>query len=151
LPLMIMFNLALAYQLRAISMTASHCENDGSSLTFDRNTELEKALHLYELADQLHVNYLQQQPNSIVETSLEDDSRRSIGSIRFKMVISNNIGEIHRSVGDSAKHKMCLKHLLSTVMSVVNREDIHLDASVLDGYYHNLSSIMSTNNCADAA
>ena len=151
LPLIIMFNLALAHQLRAISMTAFHCENDGSSLSFDRNTELEKALHLYQLAYQLHLNYLQQQPNSIVETSLKDDSRRSMGSFRFTMVLSNNIGEIHRFVGDSAKHKMCLEHLLSTVMCAVNREEIDLDSSVMDGYYHNLSSIMNTNNCADAA
>lgn len=81
LSLVVLFNLALAYQL-------VDC--------------LEKAQKLYELCYQLQV---EQDPQS---------------SLWFTMCLANNLSEIHRRQGNHERMNLCLQHLLSTTMYMVD-------------------------------
>jgi hypothetical protein len=92
---------------------------------------LQKALQLYELAHQLQ---------------LEED----ICSPRATLIVANNVGEIHRAVGNHAKHAKCLQHLLSTMMYMI---DCRIPASSieLEGFFRNTSQLILHNNCAGAA
>lgn len=148
LSLIIVFNLALAHHLKAIS-TIDTKPNTGCSPSNKNLQVLHQALQLYELAYQLHTDYVQQPlPSS---GALSDEHNRSIGSLRLTMIISNNLGQIHRVAGNSTKHKMCLHHLLSAIMYMVDCKFVVLDSTEMYGFYHNVSPIMLTDICAEAA
>ena len=52
----------------------------------------------------------------------EDQGNEQVNSLSFTMIIANNLGEIHRAVGNHSKlFVMCLQYLLSsgTMMSVL--------------------------------
>jgi hypothetical protein len=120
LSVSIIFNLALAHHLEAISST-------------NRNLPvLWKALKLYELAYQLHTQGMQQSlssssipsspslspslsPSFLLSSNNnnmdhEDEiivssiTNSSLGMLQFTMIITNNIGEIHRVVGNQEEH-----------------------------------------------
>ena len=120
LSVSIIFNLALAHHLEAISSTT-------------RNLPvLWKALKLYELAYQLHTQGMQQSlssssipsspslspslsPSFLLSSNNnnmnhEDEiivssiTNSSLGMLQFTMIITNNIGEIHRVVGNQEEH-----------------------------------------------
>ena len=120
LSVSIIFNLALAHHLEAISSTT-------------RNLPvLWKALKLYELAYQLHTQGMQQSlssssipsapslspslsPSMLLSSNNsninhEDEiiissiTNSSLGMLQFTMIITNNIGEIHRVVGNQEEH-----------------------------------------------
>jgi tetratricopeptide (TPR) repeat protein len=91
---------------------------------------LQKALQFYELA-----YHLQSEEQS---------------SLRFTMIIANNLGEIHRAVNNHSKHVMCLQHLLSTMMYLVDCQ-IPADSIELDGFFRNTSQLILNNKCASAA
>ena len=121
LSVSIIFNLALAHHLEAISCTT-------------RNLPvLWKALKLYELAYQLHTQGMQQSlssssipsapslspslspsllmpSNNSNNINHEDEiiissiTNSSLGMLQFTMIITNNIGEIHRVVGNQEEH-----------------------------------------------
>ena len=122
LSVSIIFNLALAHHLEAISSTT-------------RNLPvLWKALKLYELAYQLHTQGMQQSlasssipsspsltpslspsmflssNNNNISHEDEDEiiissiTNSSLGMLQFTMIITNNIGEIHRVVGNKEEH-----------------------------------------------
>ena len=144
LSLIILFNLALAHHLKAIATITS---NTNSS--FDNITVLQQALQLYGLAYQLHMDYVQQPLSS--SGALSDEYNRNISALRFTMIVSNNLGEIHRVAGNSVKHKMCLQHLLSAIMYMVDCKLMGMDSAEMDGFYHNVSPIMLADMCAQAA
>jgi hypothetical protein len=106
---------------------------------------LQKALQLYELSYQLIV-------------SDRATGCYFSGSLRLTMIITNNLSEIHRIVGNTKKHTMCLQHLLCAIMymvdSSVDNDDI-LNSNELDGFFCNVSPIMSGTNkdnaCAQVA
>lgn len=52
-------------------------------------------------------------------SSLLELNASPVSSLRFNMVISNNLSQIHRLVQNHSKHQRCLEHLLATVMFVV--------------------------------
>jgi len=105
---------------------------------------LQKCLRLYGLAHQL-----------------QQDA--GISSPQATMIISNNVGEIHRITNNQKKYKMCLNHLLSTMMFVVdkNQEFESLQAQTQyttitsieewDGFLRNTSELILHKNCAEAA
>ena len=144
LSLIILFNLALAHHLKAIATIASNTNSSSNSLKV-----LQQALQLYELAYQFHVDYVQQQMSS--SGALSGEYNRSIDALRFTMIVSNNLGEIHRVAGNSAKHEMCLQHLLSAIMYMVDCKLVGMDSAEMDGFYHNVSPIMLADTCAQAA
>jgi len=149
LSVIIIFNLALAHHLKAI---------DGITSSRDINNDdtnkglLQKGLKLYELTYQILKTHN--------DGNDDYDDASTIGPIRLMMIISNNVGEIHRVVGDSEKHKMSLQHLLSAIMLLVDynisRSDsiLNYDTDVLTllhsnemaGFYHNVSSIMMSTS-----
>ena len=92
---------------------------------------LQKALHLYELAHELQ----------LVE---------EIYSPRGTMIIANNVGEIHQAVKNHAKHTMCLQHLLSTMMYMIDCR-IPTSSVELEGFFRNTTQLILHNNCASAA
>ena len=197
LSLLILFNLALAHHLQSAT-ARTPCSPKNLRL-------LQKALQLYELAYQLHVDYIQQQSqqqqdedededsteeeddddamkithsddsdddnDSVINdhtqemnhnnntsthttdtsTNSNDYNRCVIGSLRFTMIVSNNLGEIHRVAGNTHKHIMCLQHLLSAIMYMVDSRVVVLDSEEMEGLYHNVTPIMLDDICAPAA
>ena len=96
---------------------------------------LDKALKLYELAHQLQM-------------------REDISSPRASIIIANNVGEIHRAVGNCSKHTLCLQHLLSTMMHYFFFPDackVPMSSIELDGFFRNILPLILHNNCAGAA
>lgn len=92
---------------------------------------LQKALQLYELAHQLQ---------------LEEE----VCSPRATMIVANNVGEIHRAVQNYNKHTMCLQHLLSTMMYMIDCR-VPVSSVELEGFFKNTSQLILHNNCASAA
>jgi hypothetical protein len=123
LPLIITFNLALAHHLSAME------ENQ-----LDRK-KLSKVLQLYEFAYRWQME--------------EDDEE--VDCIRFTMIISNNLGEIHRAVDNRSKYVMCLQHLLSTMMFMVYCQQNNDSSLDLDGFVRNTSQLILQGRCAAAA
>jgi hypothetical protein len=142
LLLIIIFNLALAHHLLSISPFQSKACHE----------TLSKALQLYEVFYQLQME-------------------REIFSTQAMLAVANNVGEIHRIVGNHSKYRLCLEHLLSCIMLVV--ED-HLSGSSppftdpsisghetplrischteeMEGFLRNASQLVLNNNCASAA
>ena len=113
--LIILFNLALIHHLKAISMSISISlsTNDDSNKDVTRmKSVLDQALQLYELAYQLHGNV--NNISSFADTDTDTDTNTS--HLRFTMIVSNNIGEIHRIAGDTIIHQISLQHLLSAII-----------------------------------
>ena len=120
LSLLILFNLALAHHLKAIAsfktqQVPSSLSNSSFKTKKSNLKALQQALQLYELAYQLHIDCIQQseesssvlnnnqQPqglesssnnnnNNVNDNNSDDAYNRSIGSLRFTMIISNNLG-----------------------------------------------------------
>jgi hypothetical protein len=93
--------------------------------------QLQKALQLYELAHQVQL-------------------QEEIYSPRATMIIANNVGEIHRAVQNHNKHVLCLQHLLSTMMYMIDCR-IPVRSAELEGFFRNTSQLILHNNCASAA
>ena len=96
---------------------------------------LVRALGLYEIA------------NEILYNSDKGGSLCSYWSPQATIIISNNVGEIHHSCGDSSKYELCLQHLLSTMMCIV---DYNKDSPPMHHHHHHqadttTSSIQHTN------
>mmetsp|Transcript_28031 Transcript_28031/g.65859 ORF Transcript_28031/g.65859 Transcript_28031/m.65859 type:complete len:418 (+) Transcript_28031:290-1543(+) len=143
LSLIITFNLALASHLQVISNSLSHpdCE-----LTEERRVKLLKVLRLYELAYRWQEDFYQQEDkrndlnsssSSLGEKSYYGSGNESTtttngtaspingdsnkySSLRFDMIICNNLSEIHRMLQNDSKQEKCLEHLLSLLMVVVD-------------------------------
>lgn len=92
---------------------------------------LQKALQLYELAHQLQLE-------------------EYICSPRATMIIANNVGEIHRAVENRSKHNMCLQHLLSTMMYMIDN-GIPTVSLEFEGFFRNTTQLILHDHCAGAA
>lgn len=146
LSLIVLFNLALSYQLSAVDPC--------SDATMERRQQLlKKSRQLYELCYQLQ---LDEHPQS---------------ALRFTMCIANNLSEIHRLEGNFQKCVVCLQHLLSTMMYMVDcqlpvanaatngTEDFSRSqrasnlwlAEEMDGFFRNASKIILRDVTAGAA
>ena len=146
LSLIILYNLALAHHLKAISM--SDFPSARGTLSRDNIRVVNQSLKLYELAYQLLMVY-EEKIKSIVH--LRERNEESAGSLRFTIIISNNLGQIHKLAGDYKKHQICLQHLLCAIMYMVDSHRVVLDSSEMDGFYRNVAPIMICDNCANAA
>ncbi|CAJ1931640.1 unnamed protein product [Cylindrotheca closterium] len=90
LPLLVMYNMALANQLKSLKET-----NDDKQ----RRVLLNRALKLYELAYQWQ-------------------SKEEHKSLRLNMILVNNIGDIHRRVNNKTKFQRCMQQLMRTLLYV---------------------------------
>jgi hypothetical protein len=161
LSLIITFNIALAHHLGALSED-----------TPNRRGRLRKILHLYELA------YKWQTELERSNSSCDDPRTNVVGhpchhhhhhraapessavaSLRFNMIVCNNLGQVHRLVDDrSRSYLRCLEHLLSTVMFVVDTEGTDDNGGGrsrrrmdLEGFLRNATTLILQEQCAGAA
>jgi tetratricopeptide (TPR) repeat protein len=188
LSLIIIFNLALAHHLMGIVSKQQQQRSNSSlrsSVSMSVDTKLlQKALQLYELAYQLHVDEQHAaaaavcaavsyfDPTATPQDHLDQQMQQRLGMLRFTMIMSNNLGEIHRVVDNPTQHSMCLQHLLSTLMYMVDGQFLTEDESSsntsststgnnprkssitkeeVDGFLRNASSMILQDNCASAA
>jgi tetratricopeptide (TPR) repeat protein len=141
LLLIIIFNLALAHHLLSISINQPHACHE----------TLSRALQLYEVFYQLQME-------------------REIFSTQTTLAVANNVGEIHRIVGNHSKYILCLEHLLSCIMLVVEDQQssgssssttsisgldtpstTSCQAEEMEGFLRNATQLVLNNNCASAA
>jgi len=150
--LVILFNLALAQHLKALSSSEDKKEHP-----------TKKALLLYELIFEYW--------SRLQGRSSKEDAPCRANNIRFVMIIYNNLSQMYRLVNNSTKQKQCLQHLLSTVMVVIDNKarNVHTsftpvtsqnsnsdcdDAAFrnsLDGFLTNTATLMLQEQCAQAA
>jgi len=138
LSLIVTFNLALANHLLLISIQPN---KEATRI------QLAKVLRLYELAYRWESEFRQQQQScesnsNSDDSDMETDSPKREGSnnndscsknnkhnncssLRFDMIVCNNLSEIHRMAGNHTKQEKCLQHLLSILMFItdVTREN----------------------------
>jgi len=147
----IMYNLALATHLKALN------DNDNCNDNNNRSSQIERALKLYELIFEF---WSRLQGDCNVER--ENDTATS--SLRFVMILFNNMSQLYKMVDNPAKQKKCLEQLLSTVMVCVewNTRTTALNTSgentsndsmesfqqSIDGF---LTNAMPPQQCAQAA
>ena len=92
LQTIICMNLALTYHLSAMEITESEL----------RMTHFRKSFEMYHM---------------VMEELTSGDQPPQV--LRLVMAIANNLGEIHRFVGNQGKWVKCMEHLLSTIMLYV--------------------------------
>jgi len=140
--LAILFNLALAHHLKATNMRIP-------SLSMNRAKSTQKALMLY----QLILDYwskLQQR---------EGQNSNDFCSIRFRMILHNNLGQIYNWTQNPIKEEECLQDLLSSVMVVTAQFKQHNCSTFggigfkrdLEGFLTNTEVLNSVERCAQAA
>ena len=161
LYLIVTFNLALAHHLQLVKTYASNKEGGAKNVN--------RCLVLYELTYKWQLKLLCARDKSKDSVRREISSHSpppctAVTSIRFNMMIRNNLSQIHRLVGNHSKHKRCLEHLLSTVMVVTEyksrttmnrvvsnntKDPRHME---LDGFLQNTTAlILREGHCANAA
>lgn len=123
LSYVILYNLALSYHLRAM------CDEDNHI----RNAYIEKALTLYEHAHHILTN-------KVLQVSL-----------LHPMAIASNLGHIHSLLGDEPRAQLCFRHLLSTIVYVVNSGRSGERMEVPEGFFRNVMPLMGTSPSAPAA
>merc|ERR1719469_1482968 len=128
LCLIIAFNLALAYNLKAISMYATSSNGKDKTRHYKYMT----------VALKLYTQVLRWQTRLIRENYYHDSSlsstSASFSNMRFKMILFSNMSQIHRSCGmndsnnnnnnkenqkNKKSYQMCMELLLSNIMFVV--------------------------------
>ena len=185
--LIITFNLGLAHHLQATTkptpaketLTISEESSRGLQPTNDsKNKMITKALQLYEIADNWHSRIVASRPATGQDC---DTAASGIQSIRFRMILANNLSHIHHMSSNHAEQQVFLEHLLSTVMVAVeyqtranrnsssdssnsnsNSNNVEDSESVsrqkdlcttrnLEGFLMNASHLFLCRHCADAA
>mmetsp|Transcript_19025 Transcript_19025/g.53051 ORF Transcript_19025/g.53051 Transcript_19025/m.53051 type:complete len:317 (-) Transcript_19025:131-1081(-) len=130
--LIITFNLALAHHLSAVTLQSSKRISSSAASTSgvapaittptDRiQKKVHKALQLYELSHKWHSRLRSSGFNNArpISSTASSTSNPSFGSIRFAMIISNNLGHTHLLVSNYAQHRQHLEDLLSAVMLAI--------------------------------
>lgn len=133
LSVVLMFNLALSHHLRAISSVGSNSKSCESS-----NQIFKQAVSLYELA---------------YEVQMQEDVELSV---ECTMAIVNNLGHIHRRLGNQEKSTKCFSHLLSTLLFVHSStrdeaEDMQLSLASTEGFVQSVSHLILKKQVAAAA
>ena len=125
LTVMILFNLALAHQLLGMAIPSAWP-------TFqDRFQNMDRALRLYELC--IHAS---------------DGCNCSDGAnLRLKLLVMNNLSQIHKLSGFPKKYRMCLEFLLRAMMFVAHGHEGEWDMDYqiltpfeIDAIYRNMQS-----------
>ncbi|KAL3933689.1 MAG: hypothetical protein SGBAC_010282 [Bacillariaceae sp.] len=111
LPLLVMFNMALANQLKSIKE---------ESCVERKRALLNRSLKLYELAYQWQ-------------------SKEEQESLRLNMILVNNIGDIHRSCNNRSKFERCMQQLLRTMkyVQVTDGDDLRR-IPIMDTFRRNI-------------
>lgn len=122
LSLIITFNLALAHHLS----TMTSVETATNLASCKKN--FQKILHLYELSyrwkleleeDHLRKQHKHDEQLRNSNPSLPQLDASPVTSLRFNMIVCNNLSQIHGFLQNHSKHKRCLEHLLATMMFII--------------------------------
>lgn len=145
--LAILFNLALAHHLKATSMRSMRRTNPPQFM--NRAKSVQKALMLYQLIlDYWSKLRLREGKNS-----------NDFSSIRFRMILNNNLGQIYNWTDNPMKEEECLQDLLSSVMIVTAQVNQHSTSTFggvgfkrdLEGFLTNTEALTAVERCAQAA
>jgi hypothetical protein len=118
LSLIVVFNLALALQLKAAD-TRSIPNTDSNTIE-----ALRTSMNFYEVAYKWQAELVQP-------------------SLRFNLILCNNISQIHRMEENHLKHEECLQHLLSLLMHGIDCERRNNDQ---DGNHYDQQDMLSSLN-----
>mmetsp|Transcript_22910 Transcript_22910/g.48752 ORF Transcript_22910/g.48752 Transcript_22910/m.48752 type:complete len:327 (+) Transcript_22910:105-1085(+) len=117
LSFIILFNLALAHQLEASTIVTINLNGNFAETTIVktnaatyRTQALEKAVKLYKLSIDLHDDCIRQQQ---CQHGCECNNRCTL---RLKLIVLNNLGEVHRLAGNTTKYEMSMEFLLKAMM-----------------------------------
>ena len=141
--LIILFNLALAHHLKASLMSASLPSDDPHY----RKT-VKKALMLYQLVLEYWFKLQQKEQAGLPCFT------KSYNSLRFRMILQNNLGELYQKTEDPTKEHECLQDLLSTVLVVTDQTRGAGSRTLkrdLEGFLANTAVLTLHNQCAEAA
>ena len=163
LYLIITFNLAIAHHLGTSTSTSSGISIDlvPTTTVSDTNREaiIGKTLQLYKIALEWHLRLSNR--NCRQDQYESDDSRMDpeqgpsffSSSIRFKMVIYNNLSQMYRLIHNHSMHQLYTQQLLSTLMVVI---EYKIRNAVMDstggtlqtnsGYYEDSFRFMDLNH-----
>jgi hypothetical protein len=139
LYVIIVYNLGLAKHIIAI----------GSSDNSERKKIIQGAIATYNLAHEMQASLLLQHENSKDPWSTE--AVASLRSIRFEMMVLNNMSQLHKLNLGTTEHDHCLRRLLSIIMMVVDQQVRALSTEgriaplwriELDGFLRNTVSLM---------
>lgn len=144
LVFVVLFNLALAHHLQAV---ASHHKD------VERGNLVEKARVLYEFAynwyRKLHCEDDLQHDSSSLLTHYSD------ASIRFVLIIQNNLCQLSRLVDNHQTYELYKQHLLSSLMTVIEhnkRRERNPILSNLGVFLNNITAlVLGEKACAEAA
>eukprot|EP00539_Tryblionella_compressa_P000275 CAMPEP_0178736592 /NCGR_PEP_ID=MMETSP0744-20121128/2522_1 /TAXON_ID=913974 /ORGANISM="Nitzschia punctata, Strain CCMP561" /LENGTH=229 /DNA_ID=CAMNT_0020389075 /DNA_START=86 /DNA_END=775 /DNA_ORIENTATION=+ len=133
---MVVFNLALAHHLLSGGLVDEEDEHDHASdnQTACGSTELLKAQKLYEIALTMHKD---------VSPHKKD--------VVFLLAIFNNLGLVHRQLHDMEASGKCFQHVLSTLMCLTDAGQVSQLSNKLDGFFVNVTGLISKTTVARAA
>lgn len=138
--LIVIFNLAIVHHM--------------SALTSNSKFRMAKTLRLYQLA------------NDCLNTFMNDTeiSFRKLGAFEIgtliQMVLINNLGHLHSFMGNHLTSLHCIERLIPILMCVVDDKIRNIESQVLnndigciclEGFFRNISPLVLTSVCADAA
>ena len=172
--IIIAFNLAIAHHLQAIAMGCASANNkDHISATTRREAVIENTLCLYEHALKLLRSSrlaIKSSTNNSNNNNNNNSDDNNDCSIRFHMILQNNMSQLYHLSDNPTKHRQSLQKLLSYVMIVVEHETRDNNHSsndaitataaastasskniYLDGFIQNTMTLILQERCAEAA
>jgi hypothetical protein len=134
---LVIFNLALAHHLQA---NRKKHQEGCCHLNERPYDDLRKARVLYEISMNLHHD---------AKRSASPDNRT--GNAFFTLVIFNNLGLVHRRLQNQEASVKCFQYVLSTLMCFTDAGYVHPISSTFDGFFVNVTPLISTTPAAQAA
>lgn len=132
---MIVFNLALAHHLEGMEQQKRELDEATVLAAF------QKARLLYEITLNLHRD---------VQKTASSRSRSS-QDVVFVLAVFNNLGLVHRRLQNGEASGKCFQHVLSTLMCLTDAGHSDRLSSQLDGFFVNVTSLISKTVVARAA
>jgi len=166
--LIITFNLAMAHHLKTVSIinknASSHSRSDTTRL-------IHHTIQFYLLANDWQNRYKCYYNNSCCEkegdnendddpimtveiegeetegtttTSTSSNNNNPIISVRFNMILCNNLSHLHRLMNNNTMSQRCLEHLLSIVMLVIDQNNTNIN--IINNNNNGNGNINAMNN-----
>ena len=161
LSFLIILNLALAHHWQAIDIVEEQKKKHEYDVTM--MVGFQRAMEFYDLAYQLHTMLLQQQQqNEAVQedgsTTTNNNTLLLSAGVRITTLISNNLGDLHRRAGNTHKYQLCVQHLVSVLMYLLDSQLLVqvfvVETPEFEGLLRNISPLIfgsETPICASAA
>lgn len=90
-------------------------------------------------------------PSKLYELALNLQCDENLDSILFVLACVNNLGQLHRSVGDEVTADKCFGHLLATLMlAVVNCDESERSTTCMPGFFENATEKLRSKTATAA-